>query len=198
MSQRVADRKFGVPLALFGAVRQVVAKFASSATEKDLVGARATDRLIAPQSLRSRRGIGVPQTFRERRGVFDRLGRALRKKGQHGVGGVAEKSDSTMGPRFERRAVIERPAFRVRRREDQLMEANVPAREFLEEVRDLTLGRPRFGPPFAGRRAGPSQSVCTGRRAISGAFSAGTRQRKAQSPEKRGAALTATTSRTSE
>ena len=35
-------------------------------------------------------------------------------------------------------------------------------------------------------RPGPSHRVCTGRRAISGALSAGTRQRNAHNPEKRG------------
>ena len=154
----------------------------------------------------SRRSVHLPAPNNRRGRLRPRSpGLRLRKKRQHRVRCVAEQRYAPFGPPLQWFAVVERPALGLGCRNNKLAQTTVPSLELAQKIRDFSVIRPRLCPTISGggdgdkvhelpardrvvdemaSRAEPK--VCTGRRAISGASAAGTKQRKAQRPEKRG------------
>src|SRR5215470_5674988 len=89
------------------------------------------------------------QQGRQRCSVLDRLRRALRHEGQHGMAGVAQKRDAPLAPARQRQAIMERPDEGLWERRDQAAHGWVPAFVARQGIRDLTPADPRFVRPGA-------------------------------------------------
>jgi hypothetical protein len=86
--------------------------------------------------------VRAPQAICEHDGILNRLCRALREEREHRVRGIAKQRNSAAGPVFKWRSIIQSPAPGLGGTGNQLLQPTVPGLELLEQIRNLTFGRP--------------------------------------------------------
>ena len=123
---------FGVADAEIG-VSRIVAHAAGARAALDLGDAFAPQPLIGQQGEGSRRPVGASEDDRQRHAVLDRLVGALSEMRKHGMRGIAEQAQPSLGPAGQRLAVVQRPAKGLLHFAEHFLNARIPAGKFLPQ-----------------------------------------------------------------